>query len=265
MRLLKPKILFYLLLAWIFISEAPCSAQDKAQTYGYRVVHVYPHDPSAFTQGLIYLDGYLYESTGLNGHSSLRKVDPQTGRVLQKSDLPSQYFGEGLTNWKDALIQLSWKAQTGCVYDRRTFRLLRTFHYTGEGWGLTQDGAHLIMSDGSSELRFLDPQTFETMKSITVSEGEVEVHDLNELEYINGRIYANVWQTDLIAVISPVKGNVLAWIDLSGLRPASTRGNSNAVLNGIAYDATHNRIFLTGKLWPKLFEIQLVRKDALKN
>lgn len=265
MRLLKPKILFYLLLAWIFISEAPCSAQDKAQTYGYRVVHVYPHDPSAFTQGLIYLDGYLYESTGLNGHSSLRKVDPQTGRVLQKSELPSQYFGEGLASWKSTLVQLTWKAQTGFIYDRRTFHLRRTFRYDGEGWGLTQDGIDLIMTDGSSSLRFLDPQSFQQVKRVVVTDDGIEVHDLNELEYINGRIYANVWQTDLIAVISPVKGNVLAWIDLSGLRPASTRGNSDAVLNGIAYDATHNRIFLTGKLWPKLFEIQLVRKDALKN
>jgi glutaminyl-peptide cyclotransferase len=235
------------------------STQRKAATYDYRVIRAYPHDPKAFTQGLIYLDGYLYESTGLEGHSSLRRVDLQTGAVRQEYDLPSQYFGEGLASWKDTLIQLTWKAQTGFVYDRRTFRLLRTFHYMGEGWGLTQDGAHLILSDGSSKLRFMDPQTFETVKSITVMDSGVEVHDLNELEYIHGQIYANVWQTDLIAIISPASGNVLGWIDLSELRPANTRGNSDAVLNGIAFDAAHTRVFVTGKLWPKIFEIRLLR------
>jgi glutaminyl-peptide cyclotransferase len=176
------------------------SAQSKAASYKYTVVHAYPHDPKAFTQGLIYLNGYLYESTGPEGHSSLRRVDLQTGAVLQEYNLPAQYFGEGLTSWKDTLIQLTWKAQTGFVYDRRTFRLLRAFHYTGEGWGLTQDGTHLVLSDGSSKLRFLDPQTFETVKSITVTDSGVEVHDLNELEYIHSQIYANVWQTDLIAI-----------------------------------------------------------------
>ena len=251
--------------ALFFVSAAALAAQSvqsNAASYKYTVVRLYPHDPKAFTQGLIYLDSCLYESTGLNGHSSLRKLNLRTGAVLQEYDLPSQYFGEGLTNWKDTLIQLTWKAQTGFVYDRRTFRLLRTFHYTGEGWGLTQDGAHLILSDGSSELRFLDPQTFETVKSITVTDSGIEVHDLNELEYIHGRIYANVWQTDLIAIISPASGNVLAWIDLSGLRPAGTRGDSDAVLNGIAFDAVRNRFFVTGKLWPKIFEIHLVRKSA---
>jgi len=238
------------------------SARSKAASYRYTVIHSYPHDPKAFTQGLIYLNGYLYESTGLNGHSSLRKLDLKTAAVLHEFDLPSQYFGEGLTSWKDALIQLTWKAHTGFVYDRRTFRLLRTFHYTGEGWGLTQDGAHLILSDGSSKLRFLDTQTFDTVKSITVTDNGIEVHDLNELEYVHGRIYANVWQTDLIAIISPASGNVLAWIDLSGLRPASTRGDSDAVLNGIAFDAVHDRLFVTGKLWPVIFEIRLARKGV---
>lgn len=263
MRLHSSKILFYLLSS-IVICAAPCSAQNKAPTYGYRVVHTYPHDSKAFTQGLIYLEGYLYESTGLNGQSSLRKVELQTGAVLQNYDLSSQYFGEGLTNWKNSLIQLTWKAQTGFVYDRRTFRLLRTFHYPCEGWGLTQDGVHLILSDGSSSLRFLDPQTFQVAKTLKVSDDGIEVHDLNELEYVRGQIYANVWQTDLIAVISPQNGNVLAWIDLSGLRPASVRGNSDAVLNGIAFDAAHNRLFVTGKVWPKSFEIKLTRKILLR-
>ena len=253
------------LCALVFLSTsvfAVAPAHGNAESYSYKVIRSHPHDPKAFTQGLIYLDGYLYESTGLNGHSSLRKLNLKTGAVLQEYDLPAQYFGEGLTNWKDTLIQLTWKAQTGFVYDRRTFRLLRAFHYTGEGWGLTRDGAHLILSDGSSKLRSLDPQTFDTVKSITVTDSGIEVHDLNELEYIHGRIYASVWQTNLIAIISPASGNVLAWIDLSGLRPASTRGDSDAVLNGIAFDAAHNRLFVTGKLWPKIFEIRLVQKST---
>ncbi|MGC1105523.1 MAG: glutaminyl-peptide cyclotransferase [Candidatus Acidiferrales bacterium] len=260
----KPKFLLRLLLfSAVVISGATLKAQTKPASYGYRIVHAYPHDPNAFTQGLIYLDGYLYESTGLNGQSSLRRVDLRTGLVLQRHDLDAELFGEGLTNWRSTLVQLTWKAHTGFVYDRATFRLLRTFHYEGEGWGLTQDGVHIILSDGSSSLRLLDPQTFQEVKRIVVSDGGVEVHDLNELEYIHGQIYANVWQTDLIAIISPKDGHVTGWIDLDGLQPESVRGNSNAVLNGIAFDAAHNRLFVTGKLWPKLFEIQLVRKNAL--
>lgn len=260
-----PTLLSRLLFAAIFISISTCSAQNKAPTYGYRIVHTYPHDPKAFTQGLIYLSGYLYESTGLEGQSTLRKVDLQTGKVLQRYDLAPDIFGEGLTNWKNTLIQLTWKAGNAFVYDRATFHLLHTFHYSGEGWGLTQDGAHIIMSDGSSSLRFLDPQTFQELKRILVTDGGVEVHDLNELEYIHGQIYANVWMTDLIAMISPQSGHVTGWIDLSGLRPASTQGNSDAVLNGIAFDAARNRLFVTGKLWPELFEIQLVRKPSREN
>jgi glutaminyl-peptide cyclotransferase len=258
----KSKILLCLLLAPIFISVAAFSAQNKPPTYGYRIVHAYPHDPKAFTQGLIYLNGYLYESTGLEGQSTLRKVDLQSGKVVQQHDLAANFFGEGLTNWRNTLVQLTWKAETGFVYDGASFHLLRTFHYTGEGWGLTQDGAHIIMSDGSSSLRFLDPQSFQEAKRIVVTDGGVEVHDLNELEYIHGQIYANIWQSDLIAIISPASGHVTRWIDLSGLRPASTKGDSDAVLNGIAFDAAHNRLFLTGKLWPKLFEIQLVRRNG---
>jgi glutamine cyclotransferase len=254
---------FLFLLCWVSVSIAAPRAESKPASYGYRVIHIYPHDPKAFTQGLIYLDGYLYESTGLNGHSSLRKVNLQTGAVLQKYDLPAQYFGEGLTNWKNTLIQLTWKAHTGFVYDLHSFRLLRAFHYQVEGWGLTQDGAHLILSDGSSTLRFLDPRTFQIVRRVDVTDGGIEVHDLNELEYIHGHIYANIWQTNLIAVISPADGQVLAWIDLSGLRPPGTRADSDAVLNGIAFDTAHNRLFVTGKLWPKLFQIRLVRKNSL--
>ena len=256
------KVLSRLFSAAIFISISTCGGQNKAPTYGYRIVHTYPHDPKAFTQGLIYLNGYLYESTGLEGQSTLRKVDLQTGKVLQRYDLAPDIFGEGLTNWKNTLIQLTWKAGNAFVYDRATFHLLQTFHYGGEGWGLTQDGTHIIMSDGSSSLRFLDPQTFQEVKHVVVIDGGVEVHDLNELEYVRGEIYANVWQTDLIAIISPKTGQVTSWVDLSGLRPASTRGDSDAVLNGIAFDAARSRLFVTGKLWPKLFEVQLVRKPA---
>lgn len=253
-------------LAWslIFASIlAPTSATAtvfQPKLYGYRVVRVYPHDPNAFTQGLIYFDGHLYESTGLRGRSSLRMLDLKTGAVLREFNLSGQLFGEGLTNWKDTLVQLTWTAQTGFVYDRRTFRALKTFQYKGEGWGLTQDGVHLIMSDGSSSLRFLDPQTFQIVKSVTVSDRGAEVRSLNELEYVHGRIYANVWQTDRIAIISPENGRVDAWIDVSGLRPITTSGNPEAVLNGIAFDSAHDRLFVTGKLWPDIFQIQLVQK-----
>jgi glutamine cyclotransferase len=227
---------------------------------GYRMIHAYPHDAEAFTQGLIYLDGYFYESTGLNGQSSLRKVDVTTGRVLQEQTVPSQYFGEGLTNWGSTLIQLTWKAHVAFVYDRATFHLLKTFHYPWEGWGLTQDGTHLIESDGSGTLHVLNPDNFSEVREIHVTDHGAPVKELNELEYIHGEIYANVWMTDRIARISPETGKVIGWIDLTGLLPAIEVRSGDAVLNGIAYDATHNRLFVTGKLWPRLFEIQVVKK-----
>jgi glutaminyl-peptide cyclotransferase len=227
---------------------------------GYSVVHAYPHDPQAFTQGLVYVDGYLYESTGLNGKSTLRKEDLETGRVLKEVSLPSKFFGEGLTNWGRTLIQLTWQAHVGFVYDRATFRLLRKFHYPWEGWGLTQDGKQLILSDGSSTIHFLNPKTFAQVRSIRVRDRGAPVKQLNELEYIHGEIYANVWMTDKIARISPATGEVLGWIDLSGLLPGIFVRRPGEVLNGIAYDATHRRLFVTGKLWPRLFEIQVVRQ-----
>ncbi len=256
------KILLLLLLLSSLASGAALRAESKPASYGYRVVHTYPHDPAAFTQGLIYLDGHLYESTGLNGNSSLRMVDLKSGRVLQRHNLPEDLFGEGLTNWGGTLIQLTWKARTGFVYDRASFRLLRRFHYDGEGWGLAHDGTHIILSDGSSSIRFLDPRNFRQVRRMVVSDEGIEVHDLNELEYVHGEIYANIWRTDSIAIISPKDGHVTGWIDLTGLFPASERANSDAVLNGIAFDAAHNRLFVTGKLWPKLFEIQIVLKSA---
>lgn len=225
---------------------------------GYRVVHAYPHDSRAFTQGLIYLDGHLYESTGLKGESSLRMEDLDSGKIEQYAAAPAQYFGEGLASWGSTLIQLTWQSGIAFVYDRFSFRLLRTFHYPGEGWGLTQDGKRLILSDGTSTLRFLDPATFREVRRITVRSNDVPVTRLNELEYIHGEIYANIWYSDRIARISPASGKVLGWIDLSGLVSSGERTNPDAVLNGIAYDAQHDRLFVTGKLWPKIFEIKIV-------
>jgi glutaminyl-peptide cyclotransferase len=229
---------------------------------GYEVVHSYPHDPQAFTQGLIYVDGFLYESTGLEGRSSLRKVDVSTGQVLQEHDLPADYFGEGLTDWGTTLIQLTWKSHTGFVYSRYSFALLRTFKYDGEGWGLTHDNTHLIMSDGTAYLRFLDPQSFRVTRRIhVVDEAGHAVDNLNELEYVDGEIYANIWHKDEIVRISPETGKIIGHIDLSGIIDKRTLGEGDAVLNGIAYDDVNRRLFVTGKLWPKLFEIKIVPRQ----
>ncbi len=225
---------------------------------GFRIVNTYTHDRNAFTQGLVYVDGHLYESTGRDGHSSLRMVDLTTGRVLQDAPLEEKYFAEGLTDWGSTLVQLTWLSHVGFVYDRFSFRLLHTFKYNYEGWGLTQDGKNLIESDGSSTLRFLDPKTFKVVRRINVTDSGKAVHELNELEYIHGEIYANVWHTDRIARISPSTGKVLGWIDLAGLLPPDQHPGPEGVLNGIAYDAVHDRLFVTGKLWPLLFEIKIV-------
>jgi glutamine cyclotransferase len=241
----------FLALAAAFVSLA-----RAADTY--TIVQTYPHDPQAYTQGLVYIDGHLYESTGLNGHSSLRMDDLTTGRVLQSAPVASQYFAEGLAPWGSTLIQLTWQSHIAFVYDRFSFRLLRTLHYDGEGWGLTEDGKDLIESDGSATLRFFDPQTFHEVRRIVVKDHGSQVTQLNELEYIHGQVYANVWHTDRIARIAPTTGQVLGWIDLAGLLAPNERSDPEAVLNGIAYDAAHDRLFVTGKLWPKLFEIKVV-------
>jgi len=234
-----------------------CRAAD-----GYRVVHAYPHDPNAYTQGLLFLDGHLYESTGLNGRSSLRMVDLETGRVLQSAPLPSQYFAEGLAAWGSTLVQLTWQNHVAFVYDRFSFRQLRTISYPWEGWGLTADSQSLILSDGTSTLRFLDPADFHELREVTVKDHGRPVDQLNELEYIRGEVYANVWHTDRIARIAPITGKVLGWIDLTGLLPEDQRSDPEAVLNGIAYDADRGRLFVTGKLWPRLFEIEVVPQAA---
>ena len=250
---------FLILIVIFWVAAAPVFAATRAvPTESYRIVHMYPHDANAFTQGLVFVNGMLYESTGLFGQSSVRMVDLATGRVLQQHDLAAKYFGEGLTDWNGQLIQLTWQSHTGFVYDTFSFRTLRTFTYPWEGWGLTHDSRHLILSDGTAVLHLLDPATFKPVGEIRVTADGKPVLNLNELEYIHGEIYANIWETNRIARISPATGKVMEWIDLSGLRPPAVQQNDNAVLNGIAYDSQHDRLYVTGKLWPTLYEIQLI-------
>ena len=226
--------------------------------YGYRVIHTYPHDPTAFTQGLVYQDGIFYEGTGLRGQSTLRKVDPASGKVLTGVRLPERYFGEGIAIVGDRLFQLTWQEQVGFIYDKKSFELVGTWSYAGEGWGLTTDGTRLIMSDGTSQLRFLDPATQAELGRVDVVDAAgAPVVRLNELEVVEGEVWANIWQTDRIARIDPSTGHVLGWIDLTGLLPAEDRTQRVDVLNGIAYDPATRRIFVTGKWWPKVFEIEV--------
>ncbi|WP_109127424.1 glutaminyl-peptide cyclotransferase [Dyella sp. C11] len=239
------------------------SVHAATPVYGYHVVHVYPHDTSAYTEGLFYKDGYLYESTGEAGESTVRKVELATGKVLQRHDVPAQYFGEGIVDWGQHIVQLTWKDQLGFVYDMTSFKQQRTFTYPGEGWALTRDDKHLYMSDGSSVLRVLDPNTLASVGSIMVTDEGQPVLNLNELEWVKGEILANVWMTNRIARIDPTTGHVTGWIDLTGLFDNSTLPDpNNDVLNGIAYDAQHDRLFVTGKRWPKLFEITLTPPKA---
>lgn len=245
------------LLGISLLIAAPCG---RAAELTYRVLHQYPHDPTAFTQGLLYYNGALYESTGLKGHSTLRKVDLETGRILEEIKIPDEYFAEGLSDWKQQLVQLTWLSHTGFVYRLADFSKLRDFSYPGEGWGLTHDDSHLIMSDGSDTLRFLDPATMQTVRTLRVTADGTPVKSLNELEYVRGEIYANVWETDRIACISPASGKVVDWLDLSGLLSDADRAGGSDVLNGIAYDSKGDRLFVTGKLWPKLFQIRIVNR-----
>jgi len=244
----------------------PATQAGGTPEYGYEVVHAYPHDKLAFTEGLFYLNGFLYESTGLESQSSVRKVNLETGEVVQKHDLPEQYFGEGIIAWKDRLIQLTYKTEVGFVYDLNTFAVRSEFHYPGEGWAFTTDGKRIIMDDGSAELRFWDPETLKETGRLTVTDNGQPVVELNELEWVKGEIYANIWKTEKIARIDPKTGHVVGWIDLTGLLKPSdmvTEGDfATDVLNGIAYDAEHDRLFVTGKRWPKLFEIRLVKKSG---
>jgi glutamine cyclotransferase len=232
-----------------------------APTSSYEVVRSYPHDRDAFTQGLIFRNGAFYEGTGLNGRSGIRKVKLETGEVLQTKPLGAQYFGEGITDWNGSLIQITWQSEIGFVYDMASFEQQKTWSYTGEGWGLTHDDTRIIMSDGSSSLRFIDPATMKETGRLPVTDAGRPIERLNELEYVKGEILANVWQTERIARISPRDGRVTGWIDLSGLLPPAERTGTD-VLNGIAYDAAGDRLFVTGKLWPRVFEIKLVPRGG---
>lgn len=237
----------------------PLGLQGNVPTYGYTIQHVYPHDPGAFTQGLQYVDGVLYEGTGLNGKSSIRKVELASGKVLQKRDVAPEYFGEGVVVFKSDLIELTWQSHVAFVYDRATFQPKKRFSYAGEGWGLTHDGTNLIMSDGTDQLRVLDPVTFAEKRRIIVTAAGAPLRNLNELEYVKGEIFANVWTTDYVARIAPDTGKVAGYLDLRGLLTPAERASTD-VLNGIAHDAAGDRLFITGKLWPKLFEIKIVKR-----
>ena len=231
---------------------------SRAPVYNFTIVHSYPHDPDAFTEGLEFHDGFLYESTGLNGKSSIRKVKLETGEVLQNRNISRDYFGEGITFWKDDLFQLTWISELAFVYDAKTFASKKSFNYKGEGWALTHNDEDLVMSDGTPQLRFIDPATFKERRRLTVTDAGVPIRYLNELEWIKGEIFANIYTTDYIAQIDPSNGRVTGWVDIRGMLPRQNDGNT--VPNGIAYDAAGDRLFVTGKYWPKLFEIKIARR-----
>lgn len=239
------------------------SCSDNGSTgdipvYTYKIINTYPHDPDAFTQGLVYENGFLYEGTGLYGSSTLRRVELETGKVLQQYDLPDQYFGEGITIAGSQILQLTWTSRIGFVYDKSSFELLRDFSYSHEGWGITFDGSRLIVSDGTAALHFLDPETLQETGKVYVYTDAGPVERLNELEYVQDEIFANIWQTDRIARIDPATGMITGFINLTGLLAGTGFEGSADVLNGIAYDAAGDRLFVTGKLWPYLFEIELI-------
>lgn len=230
---------------------------NLAPQYTFEVVNKYPHDPTAFTQGLVYFEGVFYEGTGLWGESSLRIVEPETGEITQRISLDPEYFGEGVTILGDRVYQLTWREHTGIVYDL-TLNQVATWSIPDEGWGLTENGTHLIMSDGTSTLSFIDPDTLTIIQTITVTSQGEPITMLNELEYIEGYVYANIWQTDRIAIIDPETGTVASWIDLTRLQNQLDTTEGIDVLNGIAYDRETGKIYVTGKHWPNLFEIKLV-------
>ena len=250
------------LLACLALLALPAlAAVPTIPTYGFEVVRSYPHDPNAFTEGLFFKNGVLYESTGLEGRSSIRKVRLETGEVLQQVALPPGLFGEGIVDWGEQIISLTWQTQLGFVLNLQDFALVKRFNYPGEGWGLTRNNRELVMSDGTAELRFLDPQTLRETRRLRVTANGKPVDQLNELEWVAGEVYANIWQTDRIARIDARTGQVVGWIDLAGLLPAKERvAGHTDVLNGIAYDGINKRLFVTGKMWPKLYEIRLVKR-----
>jgi glutaminyl-peptide cyclotransferase len=246
------------LAACLFVADCALGAP----ILGYKVVAKYPHSTQSYTEGFLYLDGLFYEGIGIAGQSALLAIEPETGKALQKRPMDPQYFGEGIVDWGPNIYQWTWKSQICFVYDRFTLRPIKQLTYTGEGWGMTRTAHELITSDGSATLRFRDPDNFKETHHIVVKDGSKVVDELNELEFIKGEIYANVWHSDMIARINPRDGHVIAWIDLSGLLPADQMVNQESVLNGIAYDAKRDRLFVTGKQWPTVFEIKLVPRVA---
>lgn len=249
------------LLLSVLAASLAAGARAATPVYDYQVVRNFPHDVNAFTEGLFYEDGVLWESTGLAGHSFVRREDLDTGRVLEQHDLPARDFGEGIVRWRSRLYQLTWQEQFGYIYDAASLSVRGEFRYKGEGWALTKDARHLYMSDGTPDLRVLDPSTLREVRRIHVTDEGRPVQNLNELEWVRGEIYANIWQTNLIARIDPATGHVAGWIDLAGLLdPADATPGRTDVLNGIAYDARRNRLFVTGKNWPRVFQITLRRR-----
>jgi glutaminyl-peptide cyclotransferase len=255
-------VLFVLVSCHPFLvgQASPQASANAPPEYTFVVVRVFPHDPEAYTQGFAYRGGFLYEGTGRNGHSSLRKVRLETGEVIQQVDLRPEFFGEGITLIKDKVLQVTWKSRTGFVYDLDSFHLLRMFSYAGEGWGLASNGREVFLSDGTSEIRVLDAETLQEKRRLKIRDGLTPVDQLNELEFVEGQIYANVWHSNRIARISPQTGGVVGWIDLTGILSPVYRLDPEAVLNGIAYDPIQKRLFVTGKLWPSVYEIRLTRK-----
>lgn len=258
MRTLSILIVF-VLITGICYSQVPSEEKPQVPVYTYFIVNQIPHDYTAYTQGLAFDSGYLYEGTGRRGQSSLRKVDPSNGGVITLHALGEEFFGEGITVFDNKIYQLTWQEYTGFVYDKETFLLMEEFFYNTEGWGITHNGTNLIVSDGSSLLCYLDPVTFEVLKQIEVFDNNGPVTNLNELEYIKGEIFANVLYSNRIARIDPVSGKITGWIDLTGILANERIDYSIDVLNGIAYDQENDRLFVTGKLWPKVFEIKLIR------
>jgi len=234
---------------------ATCMA---APVSGYKIVAKYPHSTDSYTEGFFYLDGLFYEGTGLNGHSAITVTQPETGKSLQRLEIPQQYFGEGIVDWGPNLYEWTWRSHICFVYDRFTLREIKRLSYSGEGWGMTRTATQIITSDGTDTLRFRDPNTFKEIRHIAVKDGPTKIDQLNELEYIKGEIYANIWHSDRIARISPVDGHVISWIDLTGLLRDDQKINAESVLNGIAYDKQNDRLFVTGKQWPTIFEIKVI-------
>jgi glutaminyl-peptide cyclotransferase len=237
-------------------------ASFAAPVASYKIISKYPHSTESYTEGFFYLDGLFYEGTGLEGHSAIMAIQPETGKSLQRLDVAPQYFGEGIVNWGANIYEWTRQSHICFVYDRFSLHPVKQSTYTGEGWGMTRTATEIITSDGTATLRFRDPNSFRETRHIVVKDGATAIDQLNELEYVKGEIYANVWYADRIARISPQDGHVIGWIDLTGLLPASEKGNNEAVLNGIAYDAQHDRLFVTGKQWPTIFEIKIVNGQS---